>query len=135
MLDMLNISQSTQDHSVLIGKEHNFNKYDDNSITDLNTPYDYESIMHYRPMSFNKNDSIPTITTTIPYFNEIIGQRLDFSAVDITRLNRMYDCGEYLFSLLILDLKFKVCNGLCIYLNICYLCTLMLKLQSKSVFI
>lgn len=51
--------------------------------------------MHYRPLSFNKNESIPTITTTIPYFNEVIGQRLDFSAVDITRLNRMYDCGEY----------------------------------------
>ncbi|XP_056873464.1 meprin A subunit alpha [Takifugu flavidus] len=76
------------------GKEHNFNKYEDDFITDLNTPYDYESIMHYRPLSFNKNESIPTITTTIPYFNEIIGQRLDFSAVDIVRLNRMYDCAN-----------------------------------------
>ncbi|KAF7663787.1 hypothetical protein LDENG_00200080 [Lucifuga dentata] len=76
------------------GKEHNFNKYEDDFITDLNTPYDYESIMHYRPLSFNKNESIPTITTTIPYFNEIIGQRLDFSAIDITRLNRMYDCAN-----------------------------------------
>ncbi|XP_041660577.1 meprin A subunit alpha [Cheilinus undulatus] len=76
------------------GKEHNFNKYEDDFITDLNTPYDYESIMHYRPLSFNINDSIPTITTTIPYFNDVIGQRLDFSAVDITRLNRMYDCAN-----------------------------------------
>ncbi|XP_054900514.1 meprin A subunit alpha [Poeciliopsis prolifica] len=76
------------------GKGHNFNKYEDDFITDLNTPYDYESIMHYRPFSFNKNESIPTITTTIPYFNNVIGQRLDFSEVDITRLNRMYDCAE-----------------------------------------
>ncbi|XP_046877388.1 meprin A subunit alpha [Hypomesus transpacificus] len=76
------------------GMEHNFNKYEDNTITDLNTPYDYESIMHYRPLSFNKNESIPTITTTIPAFNEIIGQRLDFSAVDLTRLNRLYDCAS-----------------------------------------
>uniref|UniRef100_A0A672F3W1 Meprin A subunit n=1 Tax=Salarias fasciatus TaxID=181472 RepID=A0A672F3W1_SALFA len=76
------------------GKEHNFNKYEDNFITDLNTPYDYESVMHYRPFSFNKNDSIPTITTTIPYFNEVIGQRFDFSEVDITRLNRMYSCAN-----------------------------------------
>lgn len=82
-------------HSVFAGKEHNFVKYEDDFITDLNTPYDYESVMHYRPLSFNKNDTIPTITTTIPYFNEIIGQRFDFSAVDIIRLNRMYDCGEY----------------------------------------
>lgn len=76
------------------GMGHNFNKYEDDFITDLNTAYDYESIMHYRPLSFNKNDSIPTITTSIPYFNEVIGQRLDFSGVDITRLNRMYSCGE-----------------------------------------
>uniref|UniRef100_A0A8C6VAR3 Metalloendopeptidase n=1 Tax=Neogobius melanostomus TaxID=47308 RepID=A0A8C6VAR3_9GOBI len=76
------------------GKEHNFNKYEDDFITDMNTAYDYESIMHYRPLSFNKNESIPTITTTIPAFNEVIGQRLDFSAIDITRLNRMYDCAN-----------------------------------------
>ncbi|KAF3702571.1 Meprin A subunit alpha [Channa argus] len=79
------------------GMQHNFNKYEDDFVTDLNTPYDYESVMHYRPLSFNKNESIPTITTTIPYFNEVIGQRLDFSAVDITRLNRMYDCDSGYF--------------------------------------
>ncbi|KAF7231433.1 meprin A subunit alpha isoform X2 [Nothobranchius furzeri] len=78
------------------GKEHNFNKYEDDFITDLNTPYDYESIMHYRPLSFNKDETTPTITTTTPYFNTVIGQRLDFSEVDITRLNRMYDCANTL---------------------------------------
>ncbi|XP_072306422.1 meprin A subunit alpha [Eucyclogobius newberryi] len=76
------------------GMEHNFNKYEDDYITDLNTAYDYESIMHYRPLSFNKNETTPTITTTIPEFNEVIGQRQDFSAIDITRLNRMYDCAN-----------------------------------------
>ncbi|KAL0967500.1 hypothetical protein UPYG_G00253040 [Umbra pygmaea] len=77
---------------IVEGKEHNFNKYEDDFITDLNTPYDYESVMHYRPFSFNKNSTIPTITTAIPAFNEIIGQRLDFSSLDLLRLNRMYDC-------------------------------------------
>ncbi|ROL43430.1 Meprin A subunit alpha [Anabarilius grahami] len=77
---------------IIPGKEHNFNKYEDDFITDLNTPYDYESIMHYRPLSFNKNPDIPTITTTIPAFNNVIGQRLDFSALDLERLNRMYEC-------------------------------------------
>lgn len=77
---------------ILTGREHNFNKYDDSYITDLNTPYDYESVMHYAPFSFNKNASIPTITTKIPAFNDIIGQRLDFSAIDLERLNRMYNC-------------------------------------------
>ncbi|XP_035178162.1 meprin A subunit alpha [Oxyura jamaicensis] len=77
---------------IITDKEHNFLKYDDSFITDLNTPYDYESVMHYAPFSFNKNDSIPTITTKIPAFNDIIGQRLDFSAIDLERLNRMYNC-------------------------------------------
>ncbi|NWH70486.1 MEP1A protein, partial [Piaya cayana] len=77
---------------ILEGGEHNFVKYDDGYITDLNTPYDYESVMHYGPFSFNKNSSIPTITTKIPEFNDIIGQRLDFSAIDLERLNRMYNC-------------------------------------------
>uniref|UniRef100_A0A8C2INE6 Meprin A subunit n=1 Tax=Cyprinus carpio TaxID=7962 RepID=A0A8C2INE6_CYPCA len=81
---------------IIPGKEHNFNKYEDDFITDLNTPYDYESIMHYRPLSFNKDPDIPTITTTIPAFNNIIGQRLDFSALDLERLNRMYECSAFL---------------------------------------
>ncbi|XP_006926890.1 meprin A subunit alpha isoform X2 [Pteropus alecto] len=77
---------------ILPGYEHNFDTYDDNFITDLNTPYDYESVMHYAPFSFNKNASVPTITAKIPEFNSIIGQRLDFSAIDLERLNRMYNC-------------------------------------------
>ncbi|XP_013039908.3 meprin A subunit alpha isoform X1 [Anser cygnoides] len=77
---------------IIADKEHNFLKYDDSFITDLNTPYDYESVMHYAPFSFNKNASIPTITAKIPAFNDIIGQRLDFSAIDLERLNRMYNC-------------------------------------------
>ncbi|XP_012520108.1 PREDICTED: meprin A subunit alpha [Propithecus coquereli] len=77
---------------IIPGYEHNFDTYDDNFITDLNTPYDYESVMHYAPFSFNKNDSVPTITAKIPEFDSIIGQRLDFSALDLERLNRMYNC-------------------------------------------
>ncbi|XP_016068183.1 PREDICTED: meprin A subunit alpha [Miniopterus natalensis] len=77
---------------ILPGYEHNFNTYDDSFITDLNTPYDYESLMHYAPFSFNKNESVPTITAKIPEFNSIIGQRLDFSDIDLERLNRMYNC-------------------------------------------
>ncbi|XP_038606794.1 meprin A subunit alpha [Tachyglossus aculeatus] len=77
---------------ILPDSEHNFVTYNDVYITDLNTPYDYESVMHYAPFSFNKNENVPTITTKIPYFNDIIGQRLDFSAIDLERLNRMYNC-------------------------------------------
>ncbi|XP_032860924.2 meprin A subunit alpha [Tyto alba] len=77
---------------IIADKEHNFLKYDDSFITDLNTPYDYESLMHYEPFSFNKNESVPTITAKIPEFDSIIGQRLDLSAIDLERLNRMYNC-------------------------------------------
>ncbi|KAK1796292.1 hypothetical protein P4O66_008885 [Electrophorus voltai] len=85
---------------VIDGLQHNFNKYDDSFVTDLNTPYDYESVMHYRPFSFNKDPNIPTITTNIPEFFNIIGQYLDFSEQDIVRLNRMYNCTS---SLTLLD--------------------------------
>ncbi|XP_074166828.1 meprin A subunit alpha [Sminthopsis crassicaudata] len=79
-------------NEVIPGYEHNFVTYDDSYITDLNTPYDYESLMHYAPFSFNKNESVPTITAKIPAFDDIIGQRLDFSTIDLERLNRMYNC-------------------------------------------
>ncbi|XP_066561557.1 meprin A subunit alpha [Amia ocellicauda] len=85
---------------VIPGMEHNFVKYDDNFITDQNTPYDYESIMHYGQYSFNKNASAPTVTCKIPEFNNIIGQYLDFSSLDILRLNKMYNCSG---SLTLLD--------------------------------
>ncbi|GCB80064.1 hypothetical protein scyTo_0017073 [Scyliorhinus torazame] len=85
---------------IIPGMEHNFVVYDDNYITDLNTPYDYESLMHYAPFSFNKNESFPTITAKIPAFDDIIGQRLDFSTIDLLRLNRMYNCTS---SLTLLD--------------------------------
>ncbi|XP_053193458.1 meprin A subunit alpha-like [Scomber japonicus] len=77
---------------VMPGMEHNFNKYNDDYITDQNTAYDYESIMHYRPFSFNKDPNRPTIRTKIPEFYNIIGQYLDFSKMDTFRLNRMYNC-------------------------------------------
>ncbi|XP_058527985.1 meprin A subunit alpha [Ochotona princeps] len=77
---------------IIPGYEHNFNTYDDDYITDLNTPYDYESVMHYAPLSFNANENVPTITAKIPEFDSVIGQRLDFSEIDLERLNRMYNC-------------------------------------------
>ncbi|XP_066561543.1 meprin A subunit alpha [Amia ocellicauda] len=95
---------------VLPGMEHNFAKYSDLFITDLNTPYDYESIMHYGAYSFNKNPGVPTITAKIPELTSVIGQYLDFSKLDLLRLNRMYNCSS---SLTLLDqCAFE-------YINIC----------------
>ncbi|KAG9328934.1 hypothetical protein JZ751_009195 [Albula glossodonta] len=85
---------------VLPGFEHNFGKYDDSFITDQNTPYDYESIMHYGPYSFNKDPRYPTITAKDPELTSVLGQYNDFSSLDLLRLNRMYNCSS---SLTLLD--------------------------------
>ncbi|XP_064559277.1 meprin A subunit beta [Zonotrichia leucophrys gambelii] len=73
------------------GKEHNFNKYDDNRSDFLNVPYDYNSVMHYSKTAF-KNGTDPTIITNIPDFIDVIGQRMDFSEYDLRKLNRLYNC-------------------------------------------
>ncbi|XP_070588514.1 meprin A subunit alpha-like isoform X2 [Erythrolamprus reginae] len=87
-------------NEIIDGKAYNFDKYDDSFISDLNTPYDYESVLHYGPYSFNKNSNVPSITTKIPEFNNVIGQSQDMSKIDLERLNRMYHCAS---SLILLD--------------------------------
>ncbi|XP_060933417.1 meprin A subunit beta-like isoform X2 [Limanda limanda] len=75
------------------GKEHNFKTYDDKVSSALGVPYDYGSVMHYSKTSFNIG-SEPTIVTNIPSFMDVIGQRMGFSASDLTKLNRLYKCTE-----------------------------------------
>lgn len=83
------------------GKEHNFKTYDDTVSSALGVPYDYGSVMHYSKTSFNIG-SEPTIVTKIPHFMDVIGQRMGFSASDLTKLNRLYNCSE---SAVILSIK------------------------------
>lgn len=73
------------------GREHNFLKYDDIETDSLNVPYDYTSLMHYEKTAF-QNGSDPTIVTNIPDFNNVIGQRFDFSDYDLQKLNHLYNC-------------------------------------------
>ncbi|XP_072543061.1 hatching enzyme 1.2-like [Salminus brasiliensis] len=67
--------------------QYNFNKENTNN---LNTPYDYSSVMHYGKTAFSINglDSI----TPIPDASVKIGQRVDLSAIDILRINTLYKC-------------------------------------------
>ncbi|KAL7377305.1 hypothetical protein ABVT39_025407 [Epinephelus coioides] len=62
----------------------NFNKMDTNN---LNTPYDYSSIMHYGRTAFTSEFGADTITP-IPDPSVPIGQREDMSHIDILRINR-----------------------------------------------
>uniref|UniRef100_A0A7N8WQL2 Metalloendopeptidase n=1 Tax=Mastacembelus armatus TaxID=205130 RepID=A0A7N8WQL2_9TELE len=81
-------SRSDRDSYVRINWEniapqnaYNFNKEDTNN---LNTPYDYSSIMHYGRTAFSIQ-GMDTITP-IPNPNVPIGQRNGFSQWDITRI-------------------------------------------------
>ena len=67
--------------------QYNFNKENTNN---LNTPYDYSSVMHYGKTAFSINgrDTI----TPIPDAAVPIGQRVDLSAIDILRINTLYTC-------------------------------------------
>ena len=67
--------------------QYNFNRENTNN---LNTPYDYSSVMHYGKTAFSIN-GLDTITP-IPDASVQIGQRVDLSAIDILRINTLYKC-------------------------------------------
>ncbi|KAM4548156.1 high choriolytic enzyme 1-like [Odontesthes bonariensis] len=67
---------------------YNFQKHDTNN---LNTPYDYSSIMHYGKTAFSIGNGKETITP-IPNPNVPIGQRESMSNWDIKRINLLYSC-------------------------------------------
>uniref|UniRef100_A0A4W6F2E7 Metalloendopeptidase n=1 Tax=Lates calcarifer TaxID=8187 RepID=A0A4W6F2E7_LATCA len=64
---------------------YNFDKKDTDN---LNTPYDYSSVMHYGKTAFGIN-GLETITP-IPDPSAPIGQRNGLSDIDILRINRLY---------------------------------------------
>uniref|UniRef100_A0A8C2ISW9 Metalloendopeptidase n=1 Tax=Cyprinus carpio TaxID=7962 RepID=A0A8C2ISW9_CYPCA len=66
---------------------YNFQKKDTNN---LNTPYDYSSIMHYGRTAFAIQYGKETITP-IPNPSVQIGQRTEMSNIDIQRINKLYD--------------------------------------------
>ncbi|KAH0500281.1 Meprin A subunit beta [Microtus ochrogaster] len=80
---------------ILSGREHNFNIYDDSESDSLNVPYDYTSVMHYSKTAF-QNGTEPTIVTRISDFENVIGQRMDFSDYDLLKLNHLYNCSSSL---------------------------------------
>uniref|UniRef100_A0A4W5L0T4 Metalloendopeptidase n=1 Tax=Hucho hucho TaxID=62062 RepID=A0A4W5L0T4_9TELE len=66
----------------------NFQKQDTNN---LNTTYDYSSVMHYDRTAFTNNYGKETITP-IPDSSVAIGQRLGMSDIDVLRVNKLYQC-------------------------------------------
>jgi len=72
------------------GTENNFVKLPPSQIDLLGTSYDYGSVLHYSAYAFAVDPSIPTI---IPHDPEAeIGQRITLSALDIERVQILYQC-------------------------------------------
>jgi len=55
-------------------------------------PYDYSSVMHYRAIAFSKDHLSATIVPKDRRAFFSIGQRLRFSAMDLAKLNVLYNC-------------------------------------------
>uniref|UniRef100_A0A3Q4N6T7 Metalloendopeptidase n=1 Tax=Neolamprologus brichardi TaxID=32507 RepID=A0A3Q4N6T7_NEOBR len=60
----------------------------------LNTKYDYSSVMHYGRTAFGITPQSETLTP-IPNPNVPIGQNVGMSDIDILRVNILYKCKKY----------------------------------------
>lgn len=69
------------------GMEGNFDKVQTNN---LDTPYDFNSVMHYSNKAFSKNGNPTIVARSNP--NLIFGYSSEMSANDIARVNRLYQC-------------------------------------------
>ncbi|XP_056134056.1 high choriolytic enzyme 1-like [Lampris incognitus] len=74
--------------NIIPNTAYNFHRQNTNN---LNTPYDYSSVMHYGRTAFAVAYGLETITP-IPNPNVQIGQRRGMSRLDIQRINRLYRC-------------------------------------------
>jgi len=59
----------------------------------LGTSYDLGSVMHYPSTAFSTNGQ-NTIVTKVTANQSKIGQRAFFSACDLARINKLYNCGS-----------------------------------------
>lgn len=71
--------------------EHNFSKYDNETVDNYGTAYDYGSVLHYSSLAFSKNGEM-TIVPLEEGAEAVMGQRLQMSEADIDKLNTMYKC-------------------------------------------
>uniref|UniRef100_A0A1I7WMM8 Metalloendopeptidase n=1 Tax=Heterorhabditis bacteriophora TaxID=37862 RepID=A0A1I7WMM8_HETBA len=70
-----------------------FGKVDLTESSYYGQAYDYYSIMHYDSLAFSKN-GFETMLAKRPEMTAIIGAAIDFSPVDIIKINLMYQCND-----------------------------------------
>ncbi|XP_042299362.1 astacin-like metalloendopeptidase isoform X2 [Sceloporus undulatus] len=73
---------------VVAGEWGNFEKV---NSTNLDLPYDYDSVMHYGLYDFSNTAGKPTIVP-IPNASVPIGQRVGLSNLDVKKINKLYSC-------------------------------------------
>ncbi|XP_020483862.2 high choriolytic enzyme 2-like isoform X1 [Labrus bergylta] len=71
------------------GTESNFEKEQTNN---LETPYDFDSVMHYSNYAFSRNGQPTIIAKDDP--KRLFGQATKMSQNDIDRVNKLYNCCE-----------------------------------------
>lgn len=69
--------------------QSNFNKFSDDPVYNLGSPYDYGSVMHYGAYDFT-NNGLPTIDSK----GNDIGQRIRADDEDIFQLQLLYQCAS-----------------------------------------
>ncbi|XP_026073083.1 high choriolytic enzyme 1-like [Carassius auratus] len=74
--------------NILEDQRDNFRKYE---TSNLNTAYDYSSVMHYGRYAFSEDGEPTIIPKPDPYIP--MGQRDGPSITDIHKINIMYNCG------------------------------------------
>uniref|UniRef100_A0A3B4F7M4 Metalloendopeptidase n=1 Tax=Pundamilia nyererei TaxID=303518 RepID=A0A3B4F7M4_9CICH len=75
--------------NIIPGQESNFEKVLTNN---LQTPYDFNSVMQYGRYSFSRNGQPTIVARSNP--NLDFGNAFQMSANDIARINRLYECCE-----------------------------------------
>nr|D2KBH9.1 RecName: Full=Zinc metalloproteinase nas-8; AltName: Full=Nematode astacin 8; AltName: Full=Sc-AST; Flags: Precursor [Steinernema carpocapsae]ACZ98149.1 astacin protease precursor [Steinernema carpocapsae] len=53
--------------------------------------YDYYSVMHYDSLAFSKN-GFETLVAKRPEMTAVIGSAIDFSPIDLLKINKLYNC-------------------------------------------
>lgn len=78
-----------------LGTENNFQKYGPYVQQTLDEEYDYGSVLHYSRKAFSKNRRDTIVPKNI-LAGFIMGQRVGFSPTDIRKINKLYNCTDYL---------------------------------------
>uniref|UniRef100_A0A914UZR0 Metalloendopeptidase n=1 Tax=Plectus sambesii TaxID=2011161 RepID=A0A914UZR0_9BILA len=71
-----------------------FTKSNKHEVTNLDTEYDLDSIMHYDRFAFQKVQDLRRPTIVALNGRTDFGQRNGFSPIDVLEMNRLYECPE-----------------------------------------